>query len=1298
MALDRTEAPREAQKRARGSAGGRRWALRPALAALLGLGVVLLAGVAAYPAAGPAVASRDGAGAAEDAEDATAALDRDALLWLLSRRRPLPPEAPAPPIVTPASDASLNIAWSAPPGASDIVDYDLQYRAAGAGAFVDWPHAGTDTRATVSGLAADTAYEARVRAANDAGAGDWSEPGAGSTAAARPAFVEGARARREIDENSAPGAAVGAPLRALRATHYALAGADAAAFRIDAADGQLRTREGVAYDHERRPEYAVTVTAHGPGAPDDAARIAVTIAVRDVDEPPAAPPAPTLTAASSTRLTVAWTAPANSGPPVTDYDLQYRAFGADFVDVTHEGAATAARIDGLRRGTRYEARVRASNAEGMGPWSARGSGRTSGSGGGSGAGAGSGGTGGSDGGGTGASDSGGGSGGSDSGGSGSGGDTGGDGPDPTTNARPVFDGPSSLSVPENVALVGTVRANDPDAGDEITGFTVVDRADGALFEVSATGALSFREPPDFERPADTYNAHPESAAGDNRYVLDVQAHSGAGARASSATRTLAVAVTNVAEPPDRPDPPAVRRSTQDSLEIHWRAPRNRGPPITGYGYRYRAPGSGQDWTAARVAAAVTEATLSGLAQRTDFEVQVRAGNAEGTGPWSASATGTTEENLAPTFDDGASARRAVAENAPGGRDMGEPVRATDDDGGTLVYSLEGTDAASFAIVADSGQLRAIDEAGYDHETRPHLTVTARVVDGQGGSATIAVTVDVTDAREPPEAPSAPAVTAVSDIVVAVTWTAPANSGPAIEDYDYRYRPATSGAHWIEVLGVAVSPTAVTIGGLTPETDYEVQVRATNDEGTGAWSPSGRGATGPSGPNRSPEAVGQIASRTLPAGGSETLDVSSRFSDPDHDELAYAAASSDTSVATAAASGSAVTVTAVTSGEAVVTVTASDPGGLTAEQRMAVTVAAGNRAPIATETIPDQTIHVWGELQILPSSRNRFVVRGMYNYFSDPDGDPLHYAASSSDERYVTARTSIIPALDHYQMIVDPVAVGQATITFTASDPEGLSANYVFGVNVSPPIPNRRPVVQWPIGARQVYVGVPDVLRFRDHFRDEDVYGSYFQLNYAVSSADNGIALVRVWDKRDHETGHGYARLVIEGVSAGETTATVVATDRAGLSVEETFDVIVRTRPPKVTRRISDVLVSAGVETYVWDLNSYFTDPDGYDLVYDASSSDTVVVHATISRHGPYVVLRAGEVGTADITVTATDVTGLTASQTFTVTVSAAPSVPRSAPGSGRPPSARAVQSAVAPVTESDHGPVPSALPARTCTS
>ncbi|WP_420636451.1 Ig-like domain-containing protein [Candidatus Palauibacter sp.] len=411
------------------------------------------------------------------------------------------------------------------------------------------------------------------------------------------------------------------------------------------------------------------------------------------------------------------------------------------------------------------------------------------------------------------------------------------------------------------------------------------------------------------------------------------------------------------------------------------------------------------------------------------------------------------------------------------------------------------------------------------------------------------------------------------------------------------------------------------------------------------------AEAPPPPNRGPEPVGRITPRTLEAGGAEKLDVAGYFGDPDGDELTYSASSSDESVATASVSGSAVTVAAVAAGEAVVTVTASDPGGLAAEQRIAVTVAeAPNRPPVATQTIPDQTIHVRSELQVLTSSKNRVRVRGLPNYFSDPDGDPLRYEASSSDLRYATVELIIIAALDHYVLDVNPVAVGQATITLTATDSEGLSANYVFDVNVRPPIPNRRPVVQWPIATQRVHVGVPDSLRLRDHFRDEDLYGSFFQLNYGASSADNDIALVRVSDKRDHKTGHGYARLVIKGVSAGQTRATVVATDWEGLSVEERFTVIVGTRPPRVTRRISDRSVSADSETYVWALHNYFADPDGGELTFDASSDNAAVVLARVSTHGPYVVLSARTVGTADVTVTATDPTALTASQTFTVTV------------------------------------------------
>ena len=62
-----------------------------------------------------------------------------------------------------------------------------------------------------------------------------------------------------------------------------------------------------------------------------------------------------------------------------------------------------------------------------------------------------------------------------------------------------------------------------------------------------------------------------------------------------------------------------------------------------------------------------------------------------------------------------------------------------------------------------------------------------------------------------------------------------------------------------------------------------------------------------------------------------------FEDPDGDSLAYEARAANRSVATASISGSVVSVEAVGEGTVFVTVTASDPGGLTAEQRFWVTV-------------------------------------------------------------------------------------------------------------------------------------------------------------------------------------------------------------------------------------------------------------------------------------------------------------------------------------------------------------------------
>ena len=76
----------------------------------------------------------------------------------------------------------------------------------------------------------------------------------------------------------------------------------------------------------------------------------------------------------------------------------------------------------------------------------------------------------------------------------------------------------------------------------------------------------------------------------------------------------------------------------------------------------------------------------------------------------------------------------------------------------------------------------------------------------------------------------------------VTWTAPDNPGrPAIDDYDVRYKLSTATDWTDEPANTADSAaTGRTLTGLATGSQYDVQVRAENDEGDGAWSDAGRG--------------------------------------------------------------------------------------------------------------------------------------------------------------------------------------------------------------------------------------------------------------------------------------------------------------------------------------------------------------------------------------------------------------------------------------------------------------------------
>ena len=153
----------------------------------------------------------------------------------------------------------------------------------------------------------------------------------------------------------------------------------------------------------------------------------------------------------------------------------------------------------------------------------------------------------------------------------------------------------------------------------------------------------------------------------------------------------------------------------------------------------------------------------------------------------------------------------------------------------LTYTLDGTDAARFDIVATSGQILTRVGEKYDYERQQTYTVEVMVEDDSRKTDTITVTLSVTDLEEPPLEPTPVFVSQTSGSASSldVTWNPGDNTGrPDITSYDLRYRQVDSGDYTNGPQNVTGTSTA--IGGLRAGTTYDVQVRATNPEGDSDW--------------------------------------------------------------------------------------------------------------------------------------------------------------------------------------------------------------------------------------------------------------------------------------------------------------------------------------------------------------------------------------------------------------------------------------------------------------------------------
>ena len=574
--------------------------------------------------------------------------------------------------------------------------------------------------------------------------------------------------------------------------NYTLEGPDVAFFTVDPQSGQLRTNANVNYDHETKPRYSVTVKVSDGTASDT---IVVTINVTDLREPPLKPARPSVSpvADNATSLSVTWTAPSNAGrPPITSYDLQYRETpGGSWRNGPQNVSDTEATIAGLRGNRDYEVHVRATNAEGDSEWSDPGSAQT-------------------------------------------------------VNRAPTFSAETAArTLQEHLGnatetsernIGAAIRASDADANTLTYSLEGTESAPFTIDEDS--GQLRTKVGQKYDHEAKS------------TYRFTVRAGDGA----DSDTIDVTVTITDRNEPPLKPDAPDVQPDpdSMTTLLVSWTAPSNAGrPDISGYNLQYREGTSGS-WRNGPQNFDGLNTTLTNLRGNRLHQVRVQAKNDEGNSLWSEPGEARTDNNP-PEFSsaiEGPSFPETIGDATAGATNLGAPIRATDPDNDTLTYTLEGTDADSFTIDSRSGQLRTKAGERYDYEAQSTYSVTVRASDATD-SDTVPVTVTVTDRDELPLRPAAPVVSTDGNSMtsLSVRWTAPANEGrPAITGYNLKYWASTSGSSTAVEQNVDGRSTTTIITGLEENTEYQVQVQAINDEGTGPLSPSGSGRTNAPGNN------------------------------------------------------------------------------------------------------------------------------------------------------------------------------------------------------------------------------------------------------------------------------------------------------------------------------------------------------------------------------------------------------------------------------------------------------------------
>ena len=250
-------------------------------------------------------------------------------------------------------------------------------------------------------------------------------------------------------------------------------------------------------------------------------------------------------------------------------------------------------------------------------------------------------------------------------------------------------------------------------------------------------------------------------------------------------------------------------------------------------------------------------TVTGLMNSMEYEVQVRARNSEGSGMWSAVATGTPKAT-GPTggpviASPGAPLQVELASNMATPGDKTLTVNWRQPGSGTapiLGYAVQygvkgGTTPKTVMEVPGGANVLTYTVTGLMNGKVYEVQVRARNANGSGMWSAVATGTpkkETTTTTTPGEGPAKVAAPMVKpgDKMLTVSWTAPA-SAQTITHYEVRYRATTAKVWEPAAPKAAMTVTAMMteIKPLVNNTPYLVQVRAVDSaEDMGEWSDSG----------------------------------------------------------------------------------------------------------------------------------------------------------------------------------------------------------------------------------------------------------------------------------------------------------------------------------------------------------------------------------------------------------------------------------------------------------------------------